>query len=426
MMKFTPVKDSRYYPWVVVGLLWVVALLNYMDRQMLSTMRPSMQIDIAELTSATNFGRLMAVFLWIYGLMSPVAGAIADRFNRKRLIVGSLFVWSAVTFAMGYAETFSQLYWLRALMGVSEALYIPAALSLIADYHKDRSRSLAIGIHMTGLYMGQALGGFGATVAESFTWHTAFQLFGLIGIVYSLILMFFLREIKVPSTVLKSMQQQLVKKRTFAFKGIGLLLSNMSFWIILFYFAVPSLPGWATKNWLPTLFAQNLDIPMSTAGPLSTITIAVSSFVGVIFGGILSDRWVKKNIKGRIYTSAIGLGMTIPSLLLLGFGHSLFHVVAAALCFGLGFGMFDANNMPILCQFVSARYRATAYGLMNMTGVFSGAYITDLLGRSSDEGQLGRDFAMLAGVVLVALAIQLYFLRPKVDDFNDDYRPEPT
>src|SRR5690606_22518068 len=88
MMKFTPVKDSRYYPWVVVGLLWVVALLNYMDRQMLSTMRPSMQIDIAELTSATNFGRLMAVFLWIYGLMSPVAGAIADRFNRKRLKIG--------------------------------------------------------------------------------------------------------------------------------------------------------------------------------------------------------------------------------------------------------------------------------------------------------------------------------------------------
>ena len=424
MMKFTPMKDSRYYPWAVVGLLWVVALLNYMDRQMLSTMRPSMQIDIAELTSATNFGRLMAVFLWIYGLMSPVAGAIADRFNRKRLIVGSLFVWSAVTFAMGYAETFSQLYWLRALMGVSEALYIPAGLSLIADYHKDKSRSLAIGIHMTGLYMGQALGGFGATVAEYFTWHTAFQLFGLIGIIYSLVLMFFLREIKVPSAVLKGVQQQLVKKRTFAFKGIGLLLSNMSFWVILFYFAVPSLPGWATKNWLPTLFAQNLDIPMSTAGPLSTITIAFSSFIGVIFGGILSDRWVKKNIKGRIYTSAIGLGMTIPSLLLLGFGHSLFHVVAAALCFGLGFGMFDANNMPILCQFVSARYRATAYGLMNMTGVFSGAYITDLLGRSSDEGQLGRDFAMLAGVVLIALAIQLYFLRPKVDDFNEDYSPE--
>src|SRR5204862_6102938 len=126
--------------------------------------------------------------------------------------------------------------------------------------------------------------------------------------------------------------------------------------------------GWATKNWFPTLFAENLHIPMSKAGPLSTITIAASSFLGVIAGGILSDKWVQKNIRGRIYTSAIGLLLTIPSLLLIGFGHSLFHVVGAAICFGLGYGMFDANNMPILCQFVSPKYRATAYGLMNMNG----------------------------------------------------------
>ena len=113
---------SRIYPWVVVGLLWGVALLNYMDRQMLSTMRDAMQVDIAELRSAANFGRLMAIFLWIYGFVSPVAGAVADRISRKWLIVGSLFVWSAVTFGMGYAETFGQLYALLAVMGVSEAL----------------------------------------------------------------------------------------------------------------------------------------------------------------------------------------------------------------------------------------------------------------------------------------------------------------
>ena len=155
-------KKSNVYPWIVVALLWGVALLNYMDRQMLSTMKDSMQIDITELQSAANFGRLMAVFLWIYGLMSPVAGLIADRLNRKWLIVCSLFVWSAVTYLMGIADTFNQVFWLRALMGISEALYIPAGLSLIADYHTGRSRSLAVGIHMTGLYTGQAIGGFGA------------------------------------------------------------------------------------------------------------------------------------------------------------------------------------------------------------------------------------------------------------------------
>ncbi|MCX2453901.1 MFS transporter [Pedobacter sp. PLR] len=411
-------KNTNRYAWVVVGLLWVVALLNYMDRQMLSTMKPAMQIDIHELQSATNFGYLMAIFLWIYGFMSPVSGIIADKFNRKWLIVGSLFVWSLVTYLMGYATTFNQIYWLRALMGVSEALYIPAGLSLIADFHSSKTRSLAIGIHMTGLYMGQALGGFGATIADKFSWQATFHSFGIVGVIYALVLVFFLREKKASEGV--EMDDEIkIKVKPSIFKGFAILFTNISFWIILFYFAIPSLPGWAAKNWLPTLFAQNLNIPMSTAGPLSTITIAFSSFVGVIFGGILSDRWVQKNIKGRIYTSAIGLALTIPSLLLLGFGHSLFHVMGAALCFGLGFGMFDANNMPILCQFVSSKYRATAYGLMNMTGVFFGAFITDLLGKSSDAGNLGQDFAMLAGIVCLALFVQLYFLKPVVNDFAD-------
>ncbi len=406
--------QSKKYPWIVVALLWVVALLNYMDRQMLSTMKPSMMVDISELQSATNFGYLMAIFLWIYGFMSPVSGIIADRVNRKWLIVGSLFVWSGVTFMMGYAETFNQLYWLRAIMGVSEALYIPAGLSLIADYHSDKTRSLAVGIHMTGLYMGQALGGFGATIADKFSWQQAFHSFGIIGIVYSVVLIFFLREKRNTEAI-----NDVAKEKPSLFKGLGVLFTNIAFWIILFYFAIPSLPGWGVKNWLPTLFSENLNIDMAKAGPLSTITIAASSFIGVIFVGILSDKWVQKNLRGRIYTSAIGLGLTIPALLFIGFGHSLFAVIGSAFCFGFGFGMFDANNMPILCQFVSKKYRATAYGLMNMMGVFAGAFITDLLGKSTDKGNLGKDFAMLAGIVAVALIIQLVFLRPKNKEFTE-------
>ncbi len=408
---------SKSYPWVVVALLWVVALLNYMDRQMLSTMKPSMMLDIHELQSATNFGYLMAIFLWIYGFMSPLSGIIADRLNRKWLIVGSLFVWSAVTFAMGYAKTFDQLYWLRAAMGVSEALYIPAGLSLIADYHQNKTRSLAVGIHMTGLYMGQALGGFGATIAATFSWQNTFMSFGLIGIVYSVVLILFLKEKRDTEQVTTP---NLVKSKHSLFKGLAVLFSNISFWIILFYFAVPSLPGWGVKNWLPTLFSENLHLDMSKAGPLSTITIAASSFLGVVFGGILSDKWVQKSLRGRIYTSAIGLGLTIPALVLVGFGTSIFAIVGAAFCFGFGYGMFDANNMPILCQFVSVKYRATAYGFMNMMGVIAGAEITRWLGKSTDAGSLGKDFAMLGGIVLLALIIQLSFLRPKANDFADD------
>ena len=408
--------NSKKYPWLVVAMLWLVALLNYMDRQMLSTMRPTMMIDIAELVSATNFGRLMAVFLWIYALMSPVSGLIADRLNRKWLIIGSLFVWSAVTLMMGYAENFNQLYILRAVMGVSEALYMPAGLSLIADYHQGKTRSIAVGFHMTGIYLGQAFGGFGAVAASNFSWQTTFHTFGLVGMIYSIVLVLFLKEKKTYHQEKQSLKAGL--------SGIGkammVLFGNISFWVILFYFSAPSLPGWATKNWLPTFFSESLHIGMEQAGPLSTITLAMASLVGVLAGGFLSDRWVQKNLKGRVYTGVIGLFLTIPALLLLAFGHGLPMIVAGALCFGLGFGIFDVNSMPILCQFVSSRYRATGYGLMNLAGISAGAVITNWLGKSVDAGHLERDFAMMTFVVAVVIILNLVVLRPKVIDKKDE------
>lgn len=410
-------KNKKFYPWLVVALLWVVALLNYMDRQMLSTMQDAMKFDIVELQKAEAFGALMAVFLWIYGIVSPFAGVVADRVSRKKLVVGSLFVWSAVTYLMGYASDFTQLYWLRALMGVSEALYIPSALSLIADWHEGKSRSLAIGIHMTGLYVGQAVGGFGATIAATFSWHSTFYWFGIIGIAYSVVLALLLHDKpKAAAAVATSPDPATLMKKESVWRGLSVVLSTWAFWVILIYFAVPSLPGWATKNWLPTLFADNLGLEMAQAGPMSTITIAASSFVGVLLGGVLSDKWVLRNIRGRIYTSAIGLGMTIPALVLLGFGHSVVAVVGAGMLFGIGFGMFDANNMPILCQIISAKYRATAYGVMNMVGVFAGAAVTHLLGKWTDGGNLGMGFAVLGGIVIVALVLQLACLRPTSDN----------
>lgn len=405
-------REKKYYPWLVVALLWGVALLNYMDRQMLSTMKEAMQVDIVELQSATNFGRLMAIFLWIYAFMSPVAGMVADRFNRKWLIVCSLFVWSGVTYLMGIVSDFNLLYLLRAVMGVSEALYIPAALALIADYHSDRTRSLAIGIHMTGLYTGQAIGGFGATVAEATSWQTTFHYFGLVGIAYAILLIFFLYEIKnrnVETT-------EVVKSAEFRFGNLLKPFANFSFFILLLYFAIPSLPGWATKNWLPTLYAENLNLPMAEAGPIATITIAVSSFVGVIIGGILSDWWIHRNIRGRIYVGVIGLGLLIPALILLGLGTNLVAIVGAGVLFGIGYGMFDANNMPIVVQIVSKKYRSTAYGILNLAGIIAGAMITQILGHWKENDSLGLGFAYLAVAVGVVLLIQLFFMKPKYRD----------
>ncbi|MDD2512838.1 MAG: MFS transporter [Proteiniphilum sp.] len=409
-------RNSKYYPWVVVGLLWVVALLNYLDRQMLATMQSSMQLDIHELAIAENFGRVMGVFLLVYGLMSPVAGMIADRINRKWLIVGSLFVWSAVTYGLGYAQTFQQVYWLRALMGVSEALYLPTGLAMIADFHSSKTRSLAIGIHMSGLYAGQALGGFGATIAANYSWHTVFHWFGIVGIIYAVLLVFLLNDKEghagTRSARLKVNPQKASTPKGPLFGSLGVILGTVSFWIMLFYFMAPSFPGWATKNWLPTLFSENLGIEMTKAGPMATISIAIASFIGILIGGPLSDRWVQQNIRGRIYTSVIGLTLTLPSLVLLGYGHTYTGLIGAALLFGIGYGMFDTNNMPILCQIIPQRYRATAYGIMNMMGVFAGYAVTLMLGSSTDAGSLGADFSKLSVVVLAAIVLMLVFVKP--------------
>ena len=411
-------RSTKFYPWLVVGLLWFVALLNYLDRQMLSTMKPSMMVDIAELAKAENFGRLMAIFLWIYAFMSPVSGIIADRLNRKWMIVGSLFVWSGVTLAMGYATTFKQLYVLRAIMGVSEAFYMPAGLALIADYHQGKTRSIAIGIHLTGVYLGQAFGGFGATVASHFSWQWTFHSFGLLGIMYSIVLLFLLREKKayVIDTIKKT---SIFEEFSLAFKSLGILFGNIAFWVILFYFSAPSFPGWAVKNWLPTLYSDTMHMDMAQAGPLATITTALSSLMGVILGGLIADKWVQKNLKGRIYTGVVGLAFTIPSLFLLGYGTSFMLILLGGIFFGLGFGMFDVNNMPILCQFVSPRYRATGYGLMNLAGISAGAVITGFLGKSADAGNMRHDFAMLSGIVVIAIVLNLVMLKPKTINKTD-------
>lgn len=410
--------EKKWYPWLVVLLLSGVAFLNYMDRQMLSTMRFAMSEDIIEVatsyTGPWGWGALMAAFMWIYGLMSPVSGAIADRLNRKYLIVGSLFVWSAVTFLMGYVDTYVELYILRAVMGFSEALYIPAALSLIADIHSGKTRSMAIGIHMTGLYLGQIAGGFGSIFSGLLDWHTVFLICGLVGMIYSAVLIICISD---PGREKKSQDVAPDPNQPGVMKSVMLVLSNMAFWAVLFVFTTLSMPGWATKNWLPELLARvigenwgmEMGEAMNYAGPIAVISLAGASFIGAMIGGRLSDKWVQKNVRGRVYTSSIGLALIVPSLVFMGIGDSMLSVVLAILCFGIGYGFFDTNNMPILCQFVPSRQRATAYGFINMSGVLGGAAITTALGSLS----LGTGFALLGGVTVLSLLIQLIALRPK-------------
>src|SRR5436190_14705245 len=154
--------------WLVVVLLMPVALLNYLDRQMLAAMQTSVMASIPTLGEAPNreelWGFMLGQFKWVYAVFSLVGGYIADRFSRRLTICGSLFVWSLVTWWTGHVGTYDELLLVRSLMGFSESFYIPAALALIADYHTGPTRSRAVGLHQLAIYCGVIVGGFAGHV----------------------------------------------------------------------------------------------------------------------------------------------------------------------------------------------------------------------------------------------------------------------
>lgn len=396
--------------WSVVGLLFPVALLNYLDRQMLATMGLSLKADFVELqgpAGGENFGRLMSIFMWVYALCSPFTGAIADRVNRRWLIIFSLVIWSSVTLAMGQVHDYATLYWLRAAMGVSEAFYLPASLSLIADYHTGPTRSLAVGLQLSGVYLGQALGGVGGWMAQSISWHVAFASCGLVGLVYALVLLLWLRE-----SGARTLSHPAGLDRTPRTAGVHWL----GFGVLLLCFALPSLPGWAIKNWLPTLLQDQFHFDQKSSGLWATLTTASAGFGGVLLGGRMADRLAQSHLRGRTWTSAGGLLLTVPAILGLSFAPNAGVAIACAALYGLGFGMFDTNNMPILCQFAPARFRATGYGILNCFGLAAGALLTPLLGHLKDHGvPLATGFACCALPALLAAGL-LLTLRPASGD----------
>lgn len=404
----TESRSSGSAAWSLVALLWPVAVLNYLDRMMVATMRTSIRADIPDISNDERFGLLMAIFMWVYAALSPVGGYLADRFNRRWTILASLLVWSLVTWLTGHARTFTEMAWLRAAMGVSEAFYMPAALALIADAHPGSTRSRAIGLHLSGVYAGQALGGLGGWIADTSSWRNAFVWFGAAGVVYGLLLAVLLRD---PGRSANRTEDQPQSLGT----TLKVLFGSGAFLLLVLHFTLPAQPGWAVKNWLPTFLASEFGLKQGPAGLSATGYVTLASVVGVILGGFLADRWSRRSERGRIHVSALGVALCIPALI--GFGNpgSLGLAIGCMILFGLGFGLFDANNMPILAQIVGPRFRATGYGFMNLVSISAGAGITVLLGRMRDAGiPMSKSFLVLAAVAAVSVAVVLA-IRPKKD-----------
>ena len=398
---------GSFYAWAVVAMLVPVALLNYLDRMMVATMRSSIRADIPTIANDADFGFLMALFMWVYaGFLVPLGGYLADRFNRRWMVIISVFIWSLVTWLTGHAHTFTEMAWTRALMGMSEAFYIPAALALIADFHTGPTRSRAIGIHMCGIYAGQALGGLGGYIADKSSWRNAFYWFGAAGILYAIFLLFALRTPRHAG-------QDASKENLGVGGSVRALLGTGAFLILTVYFTLPGIPGWAIKNWLPTFLATQFNLKQGPAGMSATGYVTLACFVGALMGGVLADRAMRFTPRGRIYVSAIGMGLCAPALIGLGNVGSLGYAIACMILFGVGFGFFDANNMPILCQIVRPENRAVGYGFMNFVGVAAGAGITVLMGAMRDRGiSLGIVFTICAAAALLG-GFLILLVRPR-------------
>ncbi|MDB5111635.1 MAG: major facilitator superfamily 1 [Mucilaginibacter sp.] len=393
--------SGSYYPWIIVGLLWVVAFLNYFDRILITSMRDPI-IGEFHLNDA-QFGLLTSAFLWSYGILSPLGGFFADKYGRKAVIVFSVSVWSAVTLWTGFVSSFNEMLAARVVMGISEACYIPAALALIIDYHRGRTRSLATGLHMSGLYAGLALGGLGGYIAELWGWRHGFRVFGLFGILYAVVLLFLLKNSKPVQEDGDQPDILVVEKPLNLFHSFKMLFSESSFRIVLLYFCALGMVNWLLYGWLPTFLKEHFSLSLGQAGIAATGYVQIGSFIGVVCGGLLADRWSRSNPKARLYVIIIGFTLGAPFLFLMS-STSVFAIgIMAMIIYGLARGFNDANLMPILCQIVDNRYIATGYGFLNFLSTIVGGIMV-LIGGILKDAHIDLSVIYQVSAVLMLLA----------------------
>jgi MFS family permease len=407
---------SRHYAWIVVALLVPVALLNYLDRQMLATMKASMVGDIPSIANKADWGLILGSFKWTYAFVGPIAGYIADRFSRRWVIGASLFLWSAVTWWTGHCTTFTELLTARAVMGISEAFYFPAALALITEYHLGPTRSRAVGVHQAGVYLGQILGGFAGYVADSpaYGWRCAFSTSGLLGVLYAIPLLALLRDpVRTPAERSRAQSDDVgTPGATGVLRG---LLGNRNFILLVLYFTLPAIAGWIVRDWMPEILRERFHLGQGKAGVSAILFVQLASLVGALVGGLLADRWMRHTSRGRIYTSAIGTLLFLPALFSVGNAGTLAIAIVGLIVFGLGWGFFDSNNMPILSQIARPEWRATAYGIMNMVSISCGGFGDWAFGALRDRHvPLDLIFGVFAGVALLSVVIVL-MIRPRDD-----------
>lgn len=372
----TEMRERPNYKWLVVCLLWFVCFLNYADRLAIFSIFPLIKQQF--LLSDVQLGIVGAAFMWMYALFGPVAGWLCDRFSRKHLVIGALFFWSLVTAATSIAHTETQLLLYRALGGLGEAFYFPAAMSLLSDYHGTATRSKAMSLHQSGVYAGSIAGGaISGVVGQYYGWRPPFIIFGVAGIILGILLIGFLKEpVRGMSNMNDSLENsakeigtfQDSKSRSSLWTGLGDVLQNRLAMLLVAVFIGANFVAAVFLTWMPTFLYEKFHMSLSMAGFSGTAYLQVASVFGVLSGGVLADLAAKRVPGGRLFTQAAGLIGGVPFLFLTGWSHAVPAFILATIGFGYFKGLYDANIFAGLYDVVPIERRGVAAGVLNSLG----------------------------------------------------------
>lgn len=355
------------YKWWLVAMLWFTCFFNYADRQAIYSVFPLLKSEMQ--LSDVQLGIVGGAFMWVYAVSGPLAGIIGDRYRRKTLIIAGLIFWSAVTVATALSQTYWHLVLFRALEGFGEAFYFPASMALISDYHGPATRSRAMSLHQSSVYAGTIAGGaVSGYMGQLYSWRSSFYLFGVLGIVLGLVLVFTLREARRGQAERIDEHMGLRWDKGGTLLAIRRMLTHRVVLILITVFVGANFVAMIFLTWMPSFLYGKFHMTLGMAGLNSTAWLQIASVLGVLTGGYLADRWAVKRSGGRMTVQGFGLLAGVPFLFLTGWTLSVPVLVLAMTGFGFFKGMYDANIWASLYDVIPPERRATALGFMNSIG----------------------------------------------------------
>lgn len=400
-------KDAGRYKWTMLVLLTVTYFLMHAARQIFNAALPQIKADLPGTTDA-EWGFTRTVFLFSYAIMVPVAGIAADMFRRKWVIVLGTLMFAGSVFFTGWVGGFvSMLVMYGLLNGVGQCMIPASCGSLIAQYHV-KTRSTALSIYQTGLYFGviiaSAVSGWLGTVAAG-GWRWAFWVFGLIGLLWVLVLTVFLRDTPPIKTASGD------DKASFREAALA-MVSKPSAMLLTFAFGMLVFGSNCFRTFMPMFLVKEsgYGLSLGSAAIHGVIWFFLGSFLGIFVGARISDRFASRRSGLRLEIMALGLLLSAPTMAGMVYMPNLFLSCVMMFLFGVGGGFFDCNLYAGLFEVVAPRYRAAATGVYLCGAFIVGCPATAVLGYVGQHFSYRQGIAIFGGTYLAA-AIAVYIAR---------------